>query len=68
MLILQLGSLEAAQVLEDGLEVDGKRQVQVVLVLVQEELEEGAEHGADLVVELEELLRGVLVMLGVLRF
>ena len=54
--------------LEDSLEVDSLRQVQVILELVQEELEEGAEHRADLVVKLEELLRGVLVLLGVLGF
>ena len=54
--------------LEDSLEVDHMRQVQIILELVQEELEKGADHGADLVVKLEELLRWVLVLLGLLRF
>jgi hypothetical protein len=40
--------------------------VQIILELVQEELYEGADHRADLVVKLEELLWWVLVLLGLL--
>lgn len=48
---------------EDLLEVKLMRQVLILLEFVQEKLDQGADHGADLVVKFEELLRGVLVRL-----
>jgi len=66
LLIFQLLILKATQLLEDLIEDDFMRQVQIILELVQEELYEGADHGADLVVKLEELLWWVLVLLGLL--
>ena len=66
LLIFQLLILKATQLLEDLIEVELMRQVQIILELVQEELYEGADHGADLVVKLEELLWWVPVLLGLL--
>lgn len=55
--------MEVAQAVEDVLEGVVSGEMQELLVLVQEELQEWTEHGADLVGQLKELLRGVLVRL-----
>ena len=55
--------LKVTHLIEDLLEVKLMRQVLVLLEFVQEELDQGANHGPDLVDKLEELLRGVLVRL-----
>ena len=56
--------LQGAHREEYLLQIDFMRQVQVLLELMHKELDEGADHGPDLVVKLEGELRGLFVRLA----